>query len=65
MTMNPDTGAIAQFETKEDAIKAGFTVSLTKEQHGLLAGMNRKQRRAWLSKNKSRLLAAEVEREKL
>ena len=50
--MNPDTGAIAHFETEKDAKKAGFTVSLTKEQAGELAGMNRKQRRAWAARQR-------------
>jgi hypothetical protein len=44
--VNPDTGAIAVFETDEDAEKAGFTVKLTAGQFKKFAGMNRKQRRA-------------------
>ena len=53
--MNPDTGAIAHFETEEDARLAGFTESLTAEQAGELAGMNRQQRRAWLAQNRKEI----------
>jgi hypothetical protein len=49
-SMNPDTGAIAQFETDEDAQDAGFTEPLNDKEARLLAGMNRHDRRAWLSK---------------
>jgi len=50
--MNPDTGAIGKFETDEDAKAAGFTVKLTEKEAKLLAGMNRHDRRAWLSRNR-------------
>lgn len=61
--MNPDTGAIAQFETEEDAKESGYTVSLTKEQAGELAGMNRHKRRAWLAQNRKQLEQEAVRRE--
>ena len=50
--MNPDTGAIARFETDEDAKKAGFTEPLNDKEAKLLATMNRHDRRAWLSKRR-------------
>lgn len=50
--MNPDSGAIAQFERKSDAKKAGFTILLTKKEASLAQGMNRKQRRAWAAKQR-------------
>lgn len=52
--MNPDTGAIAKFETDEDAKKAGFTEKLTESEAQLLATMNRRDRRAWLAKKRKR-----------
>lgn len=45
--MNPDTGAIATFETEEDARKAGHTVPLSDAESRRLMPMNRHQRRAW------------------
>ncbi len=45
--MNPDTGAIAQFETKKDAEAAGHTVQLTPEQAAMLLPMTRTERREW------------------
>lgn len=42
--MNPDTGAIASFETDEDAAKAGYTVKLTDELAGKLSKMPRGER---------------------
>lgn len=50
--MNPDTGAIAHFETDEDAKQAGFTEPLTDKEAKLLDGMNRHDRRAWLSQKR-------------
>ncbi len=50
--MDPKSGAIAVFERPSDAKKAGFTVALTKEEHEVFYPMNRKQRRAWASKNR-------------
>ena len=45
--MNTDTGAIASFETKSDAIEAGYTLALTPEQANVLLKMSRSQRREW------------------
>ncbi len=50
--MNPNAGAVAVFETKTDAKKAGFTVSLTKKEASMAAHMNRKQRRAWAAQQR-------------
>lgn len=44
--MNPDTGAIAEFETEDDARQAGYTVPLTREQAVQFKGLNRHQRLA-------------------
>ncbi len=52
--MNPDTRAVAVFETERGAVKAGFTVKLTKEQFKDVQGLNRKQRRAWLAQNRNK-----------
>jgi len=51
--MNPESGAIAVFERKADAKKAGFTLPLTKKDVSLVQSMNRKQRRAWTAKNRN------------
>lgn len=48
--MNIDTGAIAEFETEEDAKAAGHTEPLTKDEATRLRGMNRHERRAALAK---------------
>lgn len=50
--MNPNSGAIATFETKGDAKKAGHTVELSKEEALELGPMNRKQRRAWAAQQR-------------
>lgn len=50
--MNPDSGAVAQFERKADAEKAGFTIPLTKKEASLASHMNRKQRRAWAAQQR-------------
>jgi len=50
--MNPETGAIAQFETEEDAEQAGYTEPLNDKEARLLATMNRHDRRAWLSRRR-------------
>lgn len=42
--MNPNTGAIAAFETEEDARKAGFTMGLSPEQIQALMGLDRPER---------------------
>ena len=47
--MNPNTGAIGIFETKEDAEEAGHTVELTEAEAKSLEGVNRKDRRAKLA----------------
>jgi len=49
--MNPNTGAIALFETDEDADAAGYTERLTaKEARHLRQFTNRHERRAELSR---------------
>lgn len=51
--MNPETGAIAHFESDEDAEKAGHTVKLSKSEARYLLtfqGENRKERRAELAR---------------
>lgn len=50
--MNPFTNEIKEFESDEEAKKAGFTVPLTKEQASQLNPMNRKQRRDWLKQQR-------------
>ncbi len=45
--MNVDTGAIASFETKEDAKLAGYTLTLTAEQANSLLVMSHRERREW------------------
>lgn len=50
--MKPNTGAIAHFETNEDAKAAGHTVPLDKKQTELLMGMNRQQRRAYFAEQR-------------
>lgn len=60
--MNPDTGAIARFETDEDAALAGFTEKLTEEQYQQLAPMNRHERRKWLSQSKKKNKRAQSRR---
>ena len=50
--MNPDTGAIARFETQQDADSAGYTLPLTDEQAQELQPMNRQQRRAWAAEQR-------------
>lgn len=50
--MNKNTGAIAIFETDEDARKAGHTVKLSEAEFDMLKPMNRKERRAWASKSR-------------
>jgi hypothetical protein len=50
--MNPDTGAIARFETEQDAREAGYTQPLTEEQVTMLQPMNRQQRRAWAAEQR-------------
>lgn len=49
--MNPSTTEIRDFDTKEAADDAGFTLQLTKEEAEKLRGMNRQQRRKWLRAN--------------
>ena len=50
--MNPETGAIAKFDSKEDAKAAGYTEELTDKEAKLLSGMNRHDRRAWLAQRR-------------
>lgn len=46
--MNPDTGAIAQFENEEDAKRAGHTVQLTTDEARKLYQVGREERTAAL-----------------
>lgn len=50
--MHPINLDIEQFESDEAAEAAGYTVKLTGEEANELTGMNRKQRRAWLSQQR-------------
>jgi len=50
--MDPRSGAIATFETDEDAEKAGYTVPLTESQFKQFSGLNRKQRLAALAQQR-------------
>jgi hypothetical protein len=50
--MDPCSGAIATFETTEDAEQAGYTVPLTQEQFKQFSGMNRRQRLAALAQQR-------------
>jgi len=50
--MNPETMDIQKFQSKEEAFKKGFSISLQEEEFKKLKPMNRKQRRAWLRKSK-------------
>ncbi|HKY40700.1 MAG TPA: hypothetical protein VJN18_32420 [Polyangiaceae bacterium] len=52
--MDPKTGAIAHFEKESDAVRAGFTKALTKDEAKELGPMNRKARRAWVSKSRKK-----------
>ena len=45
--MQVETGAIARFESRDDAEKAGYTLALTDEQATALLSMTRKERRRW------------------
>lgn len=56
--MNPDTGAIAEFETEEDAKKAGYTVPLSKEEARKLRIMPRDSRLGLISDAVKALTAA-------
>lgn len=50
--MDPRSGAIATFETTEDAEKAGYTEPLTQQQFTQFSGMNRRQRLAALAQQR-------------
>lgn len=47
--MNPQTKAIAHFETRQDAIDAGYTEELTEAEADKLKLVNRKERRRMLA----------------
>lgn len=49
VAMNPDTGAIAQFETDADAERAGYAVKLSLQEARELYPLNRHDRRAKLA----------------
>ena len=48
--MDPKSGAIARFENKQDAKAAGYVTQLGEKEAKLLLMMNRKERRAELSR---------------
>lgn len=50
--MDPRSGAIATFETDQDAEKAGYTVKLSPAQFKEFSGLNRKQRLAALAQQR-------------
>lgn len=50
--MHPKTYEILEFDSLEQGRAAGFTVPLTKTEAEELSGMNRKERRAWLSQQR-------------
>ena len=50
--MHKQTGAIAHFETDEDAQLAGYTEKLTAEEHAITQPMNRHERRKWAAKRR-------------
>lgn len=50
--MHPQTLDIKEFSSDEEAKAAGYSVKLTGEEANELTGMNRKQRRAWLSQQR-------------
>jgi hypothetical protein len=52
--MHEQTGAIARFETKDDAEAAGYRLPLTDQQAAELGPMNRHARRAWAVKERAR-----------
>ena len=51
--MQERTGAIALFETDEDALLAGFKRKLSPEQHAHVSPMNRKDRRKWAAEQRA------------
>ncbi len=50
--MDPKSGAIATFESDDDAKKAGYTVKLSPDQFKKFQGMNRQQRRAEIARER-------------
>lgn len=52
--MHKQTGAIAHFETDEDAKRAGYTVPLNEAQRKETWGMNRAERRKWAREEAAR-----------
>lgn len=60
--MNSNTGAIAQFETRQDAKLAGFDVPLTPEQYDETFAMPRRQRRAWIAEQKKQTALRQARR---
>lgn len=58
--MNPNTGAIAMFETDEDAIRAGFTKKLTDLEAIELRELRREQRLEWIKDHPPVGVRAEV-----
>lgn len=60
--MHEQRGAIARFETKEDAEAAGYLLPITEQQAAELKSMNRHDRRAWAAKERARLTAAKASR---
>jgi hypothetical protein len=52
--MQEQTGAIARFETDDDAKAAGYELPLTDQQAAKLSDMNRHDRRKWAAKERAR-----------
>lgn len=52
--MHEQSGAIAVFETNDDAKAAGHTMPLTDKEAALLSGMNRHERRKWAAEQRAR-----------
>jgi hypothetical protein len=50
--MHPQTFDIQEFVDEQKARTAGYTVPLSSDEAAELQGMNRKQRRAWLSQQR-------------
>jgi hypothetical protein len=50
--MNPNTGAIATFETTKDAVDAGFTQQLTRRDYFEQMPRNRHERRKWAAEQR-------------
>jgi hypothetical protein len=66
--MSPDTFAIGQFETQDDAETAGYTIQLSPEEAERLLPLTRAERRAMYEKRSGALmdqLAEKLEKARL